>query len=222
MIRRSALVTAVAVTLVAPALAQAIDLASDGSSGHEAPQRVLPVSSATGERYSGEANGGDEAELVPVAARNRHGTGVPTLDVSSTCRAAADLHLTDGEGYRNCMSDETQAQDQLRKNWSSYSSAIRTRCMAEATIGGNPSYIDLFECLDMAKYASQLEANGDNPKMTRPPQTTGSIKRRSLSLKGARTEPSAPSAAIRIPSESDLDRAREIDPKILQSICRGC
>jgi hypothetical protein len=177
MIRRSALGAAVMAALVTPALAQGIGAASNGSTGQEASQRVLPVASATIERYLGEAKGGDEAVLVSVAARSRKGLGVPTLDVTSTCRAATNLHLTDSQDYNTCMQGEQQAQDQLRKGWSSYSPAIRTRCTREATTGGSPSYVDLFECMDMAKDAAQLEAIGNAVDMTTSPETTGSIRR---------------------------------------------
>src|SRR4051795_13269089 len=113
MIRRSALVAAVAVALAKPALAQGIGAASDGSKKHEAAQRVLPVSSAAIERYFVEATGGDKAVPVSVAARSRKGSGMPTFDVTSTCRAATNLHLTDGQDSNTCMQDEQQARGQI-------------------------------------------------------------------------------------------------------------
>jgi hypothetical protein len=223
MIGRNVLVATGAVAMVTPVLAQAIDVASGGSAGREVPQRVQFVASATGERDSGEAKVRGEAVLV--AARSRKRAGVPTLDVSLTCHAVTSLHLSDGQDYDNCMQDERQARDQLLKNWSSYSSAIHARCAAEATTGGTPSYVDLVECMEMTKTASPIEANGSGSEMTSSRQATGAIKKEgSEPPKGTRTEQSTRSAAptIHIPSENDLDRAREIDPKVLQGVCRDC
>jgi hypothetical protein len=72
------------------------------------------------------------------------------------------------------MKDERQARDQAAKNWTSYSPAIRVRCTAEATTAGSPSYVDLFECMEMAKWASQLNTKGNVPNTT-PSQTTDPI-----------------------------------------------
>ena len=225
MIRRNALMAAVAVGLANPALAQGIGAASDGSAASEAAQRVPPVSSAAHKRCFVEAKGSDKAVRVSVAARSRKGTGVPTLDVTSSCRAATNLHLTDGQDYITCMQDEQQARDQIHKGWSSYSPAIRARCTGEATTGGSPSYVDLFECMDMAKGAANLEAAGNGLDMTTSPETTGSITEQgSESRKGARIKQNARSTArtIRIPSEGDLDHAQAIDPNILRGVCQGC
>jgi hypothetical protein len=51
----------------------------------------------------GEANDGDETVFAPVAAHNRKGRGVSTLDVSSTCHAAMDLHRNDGQNNNDCV-----------------------------------------------------------------------------------------------------------------------
>ncbi|ANY77140.1 hypothetical protein BB934_01990 [Microvirga ossetica] len=225
MIRRGAFVATVAVGLANPALAQDFGAASGGSTAHEAAQRVLPVSSAAIARYFVEAKGCDKAVPVSVAARGREGMGVPTLDVTSSCRAATNLHLTDGQDYNTCMQDEQQARNQIRKGWSSYSPAIRARCTGEATTGGSPSYVDLFECMDMAKDAAHLEATGNGLDMTTSTETTGSITGQgSEARESARIKQNARSVArtIRIPSESDLDHAQAIDPNILRGVCQGC
>jgi hypothetical protein len=112
--------------------------------------------------------------VTPVADRNRKEASVPKLDISSTCRAASNLQLSDGQNYDSCMLDERKTRDQLVKNWPNYSHEIRARCTVEATIGGNPSYVDLFECSEMANWASQLNSRGDIPDATSS-QTTGAI-----------------------------------------------
>jgi hypothetical protein len=169
MIRRSALIAAVAIVMATPALAQTNTAASDIS-----VWRVLPVASTRADRHLGKADNRDGAAVAPMATRNRKRVGVPMLNVSSTCRAASDLQLSDSQNYDTCMKDERQARDQAAKNWPSYSPAIRARCTAEATTGGSPSYVDLFECMEMAKWALQLNTKGTVPNTT-PSQTTNSI-----------------------------------------------
>ncbi|UVF22567.1 hypothetical protein HPT29_025850 (plasmid) [Microvirga terrae] len=115
--------------------------------------------------------------IIPVAGRNRRELGVPKLDISSTCHAASNLQLSDGENYDSCMQDELKTRDQLVKNWNSYSREIRERCTEEATNGGNPSYVDLFECSEMANWASHVNSKGDIPNTTSS-QSTGATNRK--------------------------------------------
>jgi hypothetical protein len=80
------------------------------------------------------------------------------LDTTQTCHAASSLNLADGQTFAACMRDELAAKEQTAKNWTSYSATARSRCAVEATIGGSPSYADLFTCLDIARELSQGSA----------------------------------------------------------------
>lgn len=41
----------------------------------------------------------------------------------------------------------------MAKKWSSFPAVDRTRCAAEAQLDGLPSYVDLLECLTLAREA---------------------------------------------------------------------
>jgi hypothetical protein len=83
---------------------------------------------------------------------------VPKLGVESSCRAAmtadAALGANKDQTFSACMNDENSAQQELTKVWMSYSAPLRTRCEAEASAGGLPSYVDLLVCLQVAGEAS--------------------------------------------------------------------
>jgi len=80
---------------------------------------------------------------------------VPHLNAAPSCRAASKLDPVDGQSFATCMQDENEARDELAKKWGGYPGAARSRCSAEVTIGGDPSYVELLECLEMDKEASQ-------------------------------------------------------------------
>ena len=60
------------------------------------------------------------------------------------------------------MSDETDAQKELDKTWSTFSAGSRSTCLQETKIGGAPSYVELLTCLQLDKQAK--EASRENQK----------------------------------------------------------
>lgn len=89
--------------------------------------------------------------LVPVADQ------VPTLNVAASCKAATEISIAQSQGYENCMKDENTARGQLVTSWHSFSVPERTRCTAEASMGGPASYVDLLICLQIARDAAAAE-----------------------------------------------------------------
>jgi hypothetical protein len=85
---------------------------------------------------------------------------VPTLDVTSGCRAAATAGLSADESYKTCMDDELSARNELVRDWSTFAADDRGRCTAEASGPGSPSYVDLLVCLQMSRDARQLQMQG--------------------------------------------------------------
>jgi hypothetical protein len=79
---------------------------------------------------------------------------VPKLNVEVTCRGSVEADKAMGldlpQSFDKCMSDENSAREQLGPIWSSYSPAVRAQCVGEATNVGEPSYVDLLTCLQMA------------------------------------------------------------------------
>ena len=100
------------------------------------------------------------APYVFVAAASlAHPAAEPRITVEPSCRAASNLSLPFGQTFSQCMQDEMQARREVAKKWAGYRSAARSRCRAEVMIGGDPSYVDLLECLEMDKSLS-----GRNPR----------------------------------------------------------
>src|SRR4051812_4784216 len=101
------------------------------------------------------------AQLVGPAA-------APQLNVEPSCHASSGLDLADGQSFGTCMRDENEARDELAKNWSSYSGSARSRCAAEVKIGGDPSYVELLECLEMDKIASPTSSTSTTDRQSSP------------------------------------------------------
>ena len=93
--------------------------------------------------------------LAPVvflaAVHLLHPAAEPQLNVEPSCRAASHLNLADGQSFKACMRDELEAKDEVAKNWATYRAEARSRCSAEVMIGGDPSYVELFACLEIDK-----------------------------------------------------------------------
>ena len=94
--------------------------------------------------------------LLLVAAHVVQPAAEPRLNVESSCRAAANLGETDGQSFKACMQDELEAKNELAKNWAGYRAETRSRCGAEVMIGGDPSYVELLECLEMDRLVRGL------------------------------------------------------------------
>jgi hypothetical protein len=84
---------------------------------------------------------------------------VPSLNVDPGCRAAAKM----GDGLsldatlRQCLADEKSARDELEKQWTQFSPALRERCVATTQTGGGPSYVEVLVCLQMGRDAAQMD-----------------------------------------------------------------
>jgi hypothetical protein len=80
--------------------------------------------------------------------------GVPTFDVSRTCRSEATAAP---ELRAGCMADEKSAQDQLTAQWAQFSTADKTSCVQPSVdISGIRSYVELLTCLQTARDARKL------------------------------------------------------------------
>jgi len=76
---------------------------------------------------------------------------VPTLDVRTSCRAAAQAY-PGGGGNTACLADEQKARDSLVGQWTQFAPESRTRCTQMVTnIAGAQSYVELLSCLQVAK-----------------------------------------------------------------------
>lgn len=85
------------------------------------------------------------AGAAPVTAQ-----GVPNFNIDQGC-----LQVSSGPNklttFDQCMDDENDARDYLMKNWQSFLPSEQRVCLAETISDGSPSYVELLECLNVAK-----------------------------------------------------------------------
>jgi hypothetical protein len=81
--------------------------------------------------------------LHPIAIAD----AVPKFDIARECRAE------DGSKpvQERCAADETQARDQLEKEWIQFSPGARAQCNGETSMDGTSSYVELLTCLEMER-----------------------------------------------------------------------
>jgi hypothetical protein len=65
------------------------------------------------------------------------------------------------------MNDETEAQKELVKSWTSFKPGAQATCVQETKIGGAPSYVELLTCLQLDQQAA--EASRENQKALKMP-----------------------------------------------------
>lgn len=99
-----------------------------------------------------------------VAAR----AGLPTIDIRNTCRIAAGamVQLMGSTSMERdieiCLSAEQGARDQLIKDWGTYSTRDRERCVRPDVY--LPSYVEWLTCLEMERDARRMNIDQTNPR----------------------------------------------------------
>ncbi len=87
--------------------------------------------------------------------------GIPSFKVEQGCRevSSGPDKLTT---FDKCMQNEKSARDDLINNWEAFVASGRRFCIAEMSSDGTPSYVELLECLNMARDSRSLE--GGRPR----------------------------------------------------------
>jgi hypothetical protein len=91
---------------------------------------------------------------------------IPTLDVNPVCHGIAmQGELEAGlqqTSFQQCVQSEQSTRDEIKKQWSSFSTADKGHCVALAKTGGESSYTELLTCMEMARDVRKLhsDANG--------------------------------------------------------------
>jgi hypothetical protein len=78
---------------------------------------------------------------------------VPSLDVSTSCRGAAEAGSPKdkaGVPLKSCVRSEQQTRSELQKNWPTFQLSDRVWCTSTVQ-GFAPTYTELAACLDMKK-----------------------------------------------------------------------
>jgi hypothetical protein len=84
--------------------------------------------------------------LSPIAVSDT----VPKFDIVKECRFEGGT----SQIFERCSHDETEALQQLQAEWPQFADTIKSSCLAEATVAGFASYVDLIICLEMGRDAS--------------------------------------------------------------------
>ena len=104
-------------------------------------------------------------------------SGVPTLNLSGTCRALDRKDFSIQIDPQRCHKTENEARAKLVEDWAKYSAADRSLCTQTARMGGVESYVQLLTCLELqhevvaARSQQNRAANrpaGGPPMRTRP------------------------------------------------------
>jgi hypothetical protein len=114
----------------------------------------------------------EEPSILREEAMCLGSAGVPTVDIATTCRES-ERAITSifGPGtqqtFDSCMKQENDARGQIVKNWRSYPSGGRQRCVN--TTGYMPSYVEWLTCIEKEQSVEALRRS--NFETTRPSST---------------------------------------------------
>jgi hypothetical protein len=88
---------------------------------------------------------------------------VPTIDIRATCQAAGKVTMSlnspgSGGDLDICMKSETDAQQLMTKNWSTFDPSDRAGCIQPKVY--LPSYIEWLTCFEMNKVVREMRQKG--------------------------------------------------------------
>ena len=102
------------------------------------------------------------AMIMPGILSAARSDDIPTLDVNPVCRGIAmQGELEAGlqkTSFEQCVQSEQNARDEIKKEWSTFTTADKTDCVALAKTGGEWSYTELITCMEMARDVRALRS----------------------------------------------------------------
>jgi len=103
---------------------------------------------------------------------------IPTLDVNPVCHGIAmQGELEAGlqqTSFQQCVQSEQSVREEVKKEWSTFSTADKTHCVALAKTGGESSYTELISCMEMARDVRKLHENANSlPEQNIPSAPVG-------------------------------------------------
>jgi hypothetical protein len=81
---------------------------------------------------------------------------LPKFDIESGCQITAAAAEPPKRDSNICKREELTARGKLNDEWGSYTPGQKSRCVSFEQLGGNPSYVELLTCLELAKAARNL------------------------------------------------------------------
>jgi hypothetical protein len=102
----------------------------------------------------------------------------PTLDVNPVCRGIASQGELEAGlqqvSFQQCLQSEQAVRDELKKQWSTFSTADKSHCVALAKTGGESSYTELLTCMEMARDVRKLHSDANSlPEQNIPSAPVG-------------------------------------------------
>jgi hypothetical protein len=103
---------------------------------------------------------------------------IPTLDVNPVCHGIAmQGELEAGlqqTSFKQCVDSEQSTREEIKKNWSTFSTSDKSHCVALAKTGGESSYTELLTCMEMARDVRKLHSDANSlPEQNIPSAPTG-------------------------------------------------
>ena len=103
---------------------------------------------------------------------------IPTLDVNPVCHGLAmQGELEEGlqqTSFKQCVDSEQSVREEIKKNWSTFTTADKSDCVALAKTGGEPSYTELLTCMEMARDVRKLHSDANSlPEQNVPSAPVG-------------------------------------------------
>jgi hypothetical protein len=112
--------------------------------------------------------------IIMAAILSARSDDIPTLDVNPVCRGiASQSSLEVGlqrTGFEQCVQSEQTVREQVKKDWSTFSTADKTHCVALARTGGESSYTELLTCMEMARDVRKLHSEADKSSSAPVPE----------------------------------------------------
>jgi hypothetical protein len=76
----------------------------------------------------------------------------PEFDPAPGCRIATEVMPA---SFDACLKDEQSARAEIVAQWEQFAASDRASCAGDVS-GGNPSYVELLTCLQMAREVREL------------------------------------------------------------------
>jgi hypothetical protein len=70
--------------------------------------------------------------------------------------------------FEQCVKSEQDTREQLKKEWSTFTAADKSSCVALAKTGGESSYTELLTCMEMSRDVRKLHSEANNPSAPVP------------------------------------------------------
>ena len=144
--------------------------------------------------------------MIMPATLSARSDDIPTLDVRPVCRGIAQQGELDAglqqTSFEQCVQSEQATRDQIKKEWSTFSTADKSHCVSLAKTGGESSYTELLTCMEMARDVRALRSTEANASS----QAAATRTRSSPSTPAMQPAPSTPTPTPVAPAPADSSR----------------